>query len=141
MTSSTRAIGIDLGTTYSCLAIPQSDGTVTVIPNDQGRLTTPSYVSFIDNQVVVGSMAKSQAVANLENTVFDAKRLMGRFYDDPFVQADKAHWPFKVEAVGNRPKIKVSSRRWQYKVDRTKELCVHTGSIRWTRATVCSRAD
>lgn len=108
MAENSCAIGIDLGTTFSCVAVAQTDGTVNVIPNDQGHFTTPSYVSFLQQKIVVGAMAKSQAVFNLENTVFDAKRLIGRPFHDSNVQEDMKYWPFKVEQVGNKPKIKVS---------------------------------
>jgi heat shock protein 1/8 len=100
------AIGIDLGTTYSCVGI-WNNNNVEIIANDQGNRTTPSYVSFGDERLV-GDAAKSQAASNPQNTVFDAKRLIGRKFNDPVSQADMKHWPFKVkEGKGGRPVIEV----------------------------------
>ncbi|KZV30312.1 heat shock cognate 70 kDa protein-like [Dorcoceras hygrometricum] len=91
------AIGIDLGTTYSCVAVWHSrDDRVEIIPNDQGNRTTPSYVSFTETERLVGDAAKNLAAMNPVNTVFDAKRLMGRRFSDPLVQNDMKLWPFKV---------------------------------------------
>jgi len=100
------AIGIDLGTTYSCVGVFQH-GKCEIIANDQGARTTPSYVSFSDTERLIGGAAKSQASKNPTNTVFDAKRLIGRQFSDPAVQSDTKHWPFKVANVDGKPKIEV----------------------------------
>ncbi|CAL1290103.1 unnamed protein product [Larinioides sclopetarius] len=100
------AIGIDLGTTYSCVAVFQH-GCVEIIANDQGNRTTPSYVAFTDTERLIGDAAKSQVAMNPENTIFDAKRLIGRKYDDPKIQQDLKHWPFKIINHGGKPKIRV----------------------------------
>ncbi|KAK7374832.1 hypothetical protein VNO80_08275 [Phaseolus coccineus] len=103
------AIGIDLGTTYSCVAVwQQQHNRVEIIHNDQGNNTTPSCVAFTDHQRLIGDAAKNQAATNPENTIFDAKRLIGRKYSDHLVQKDKMLWPFKVVAgVNNKPMISV----------------------------------
>merc|ERR1712022_49089 len=101
---STPAVGIDLGTTYSCVGIWQNDR-VEIIANDQGNRTTPSYVAFTDTERLIGDAAKNQCAMNPMNTVFDAKRLIGRKFDDPVVQSDCKHWPFKVVSDSNTPKI------------------------------------
>jgi L1 cell adhesion molecule like protein len=104
------AIGIDLGTTYSCVAVWQNDR-IEIIANDQGNRTTPSYVAFSDQERMVGDSAKNQASMNPSNTVFDAKRLIGRRFSEQSTQADIKHFPFNVIAKdGDKPVIEVEFR-------------------------------
>ncbi|KAL3274532.1 hypothetical protein HHI36_015914 [Cryptolaemus montrouzieri] len=100
------AIGIDLGTTYSCVGVWQQ-GKVEIIANDQGNRTTPSYVAFTDSERLIGDAAKNQVAMNPSNSVFDAKRLIGRKFDDSKLQQDMKHWPFKVVNSNGKPKIQV----------------------------------
>uniref|UniRef100_A0A1B0G856 Uncharacterized protein n=1 Tax=Glossina morsitans morsitans TaxID=37546 RepID=A0A1B0G856_GLOMM len=98
------AIGIDLGTTYSCVGVLQN-GKVEIIANDQGNRTTPSYVAFTDTERFIGSIAKNQGVMNPRNTIYDVKRLIGRKYNDSQIQEDIKNWPFKVISEGGKAKI------------------------------------
>ncbi|CAK4034385.1 hsp70 [Lecanosticta acicola] len=100
------AIGIDLGTTYSCVGVFRDDR-IEIIANDQGNRTTPSFVAFTDTERLIGDAAKNQVAMNPANTVFDAKRLIGRKFNDPEVQADMKHFPFKVIDKAGKPVVQV----------------------------------
>ncbi|CAH6419233.1 Heat shock protein 70 [uncultured virus] len=104
------SIGIDLGTTYSCVCVWKDDK-VEVIANDQGNRTTPSYVAFTDTERLIGDAAKNQCAMNSINTVFDAKRLIGRKFFDTTVQANMKYWPFKVvKRESDKPYIQVEHK-------------------------------
>ncbi len=103
------AIGIDAGTTNFCLSVFRNNRSE-IIPNDQGNRTTPSYVAFTDTERLIGDAAKNQATANPKNTVYDAKRLIGRKFSDKIVQDDVKLWPFEVKGDKNdKPLIVVDS--------------------------------
>jgi len=101
-----KVIGIDLGTTYSCVGIYQN-GKVEIIPNDQGIRITPSYVAFTESERLIGDAAKNQVASNPKNTVYDAKRLIGRKYADRTVKADMKLWPFDVVQKEGKPFVQV----------------------------------
>lgn len=101
-----KAIGIDLGTTYSCVGVWVNDR-VEIIANDQGNRTMPSYVAFTETERLIGEGAKSQVASNGPNTVFDAKRLIGKKYDDATVKSDKKHMTFEIKKKGDKPQIYV----------------------------------
>ncbi|KAL7584761.1 hypothetical protein Lser_V15G42860 [Lactuca serriola] len=105
----TPGIGIDLGTTYSCVAV-WKHGHIQIIPNDQGNRTTPSCVAFVNGERLIGDGAKNQVTMNpAANTIFDAKRLIGRRFSDSKVQDDIKLWPFRViQGIADTPKIVVS---------------------------------
>ena len=101
------SVGIDLGTTYSAVAV-YVNGNVEVIANDQGNRTTPSYVAFTDTERLIGDAAKNQISMNPTNTVYDAKRLIGKEFNSPEVQSDIKHFSFKVKNRANKPAIAVN---------------------------------
>ena len=94
------SIGIDLGTTHSCVGVYKKNGLVDIISNEVSSKTTPSYVSFTENERLIGTGAKNQASQNPENTIFDAKRMIGRKFSDKDVQSDIKHFTYKV--VGSK---------------------------------------
>jgi L1 cell adhesion molecule like protein len=109
-TTKSKAIGIDLGTSYSCIAVWRNNP-VEIIPNDQGNRITPSYVAFTDTERLIGDAAINQLAKNPHNTVFDAKRLIGRRFSDQSIQQDMKLWPFKVAPNNkDRPLIVVTHK-------------------------------
>lgn len=101
------AIAVDLGTTY-CAVGYYKNGQVEIITNDQGERTTPSFVSFTDEERLIGTAAKNAAASNPTNTVYDAKRFIGRNFDDPKLQENLSHYSFDIVDRNNKPKIKVN---------------------------------
>jgi len=101
-----KAIGIDLGTTYSCVGVYQN-GKVEIIANDQGNRTTPSYVGFNDVERLIGDAAKNAANQNPQNTIYDAKRLIGREYNDSSLQDDMKSLSYTIVNDNNSPRIQV----------------------------------
>jgi heat shock protein 5 len=116
-----NVIGIDLGTTYSCVGIFKK-GKVEIIANDQGNRVTPSWVAFTENERLIGEAAKNQATLNPENTVFDIKRLIGRRFDDPEVQRDLKLMPYKVINKGGKPYVQVKWKGGEDKVFSPEEI-------------------
>jgi len=106
-------IGIDLGTTYSCVGVFQN-GKVEIIANEQGNRITPSYVAFTDKERLIGDAAKNQVSSNPENTVYDAKRLIGRKYSDRTVKSDMKLWPFEIVDKKTKPHIRVMYKGKQH---------------------------
>ena len=105
------SIGIDLGTTYSCVGV-YKNGKVEIIANDQGNRTTPSYVAFNENERLIGDSAKNQASSNPNNTVYDAKRLIGRNFSDQVVKNDLKNLTYTVKsASGDKPTIHVEYKK------------------------------
>jgi heat shock protein 1/8 len=100
-------IGIDLGTTNSCVAYFNANGEVHIITNDQGNRTTPSYVTYTDEERLVGDASKNMSLENISTTVYDAKRFIGRKFSDEEVQADMKNLPYKIVECGGQPMIKV----------------------------------
>ncbi len=107
MSNKKVAIGIDLGTTYSCVSV-YKNGKVEVISNSIGERTTPSYISFNETERLIGAAAKSAASSNPANTLYDIKRIIGRNYDDPLIQDDLKSFPFRVVNKNNKPYIQVT---------------------------------
>ena len=119
------AVGIDLGTTYSCVGVFRDDR-IEIIANDQGNRTTPSFVAFTDTERLIGDAAKNQVAMNPHNTVFDAKRLIGRKFSDAEVQSDIKHFPFTVFDKASKPYIRV-----QYRGEDKEFVSIHRLTRQW----------
>lgn len=105
--SDNLSIGIDLGTTFSCVAV-WINNKIEIIINEQGNRTTPSYVAFTNNECLIGDTAKYQVTSNPTNTLFDAKRLIGRDFHDPTIQEEINNWPFKIANIDGKPHFQVN---------------------------------
>ncbi|KAJ4907349.1 Mediator of RNA polymerase II transcription subunit 37f [Raphanus sativus] len=114
-------IGIDLGTTYSCVGV-YKNGHVEIIANDQGNRITPSWVGFTDNERLIGEAAKNQAAVNPERTVFDVKRLIGRKFEDKEVQKDRKLVPYQIVNKDGKPYIQVKIKDGETKVFSPEEV-------------------
>jgi len=121
MSQKNECIGIDLGTTYSCVGY-YTNGNVEIIANGQGNRTTPSYVSFTDNERFIGDPAKNQCSRNPKNTIYDAKRLIGRNFSDSNVQQDMKQWPFKVRKGPDDKPLIVATHSGEEKEFRPEEI-------------------
>ncbi|KAM7469668.1 hypothetical protein LguiA_007851 [Lonicera macranthoides] len=119
--SNSTVIGIDLGTTYSCVGVYRN-GRVEIIANDQGNRITPSWVAFTDTERLIGEAAKNQAALNAERTIFDVKRLIGRRFDDPEVQRDMKMLPYKIVDKEGKPYIEVKIKDGEVKVFSPEEI-------------------
>src|SRR5690349_6010083 len=104
-------IGIDLGTTYSCMAVWKDSG-VEILTNEQGNRTTPSCVSFLNGEMLVGDLAKNLMITNSKNTIFESKRLIGKSFDDPVVQNDLMYWPYKIININNKPLFEIDDKNY-----------------------------
>jgi heat shock protein 5 len=114
-------IGIDLGTTYSCVGVYRN-GHVDIVANDQGNRITPSWVAFTDDERLVGEAAKNQAPLNPQRTIFDIKRLIGRRFDDEEVQRDVKYLPYKVVNKGGKPYVEVPMKGGERKTFSPEEI-------------------
>lgn len=122
----TLSIGIDLGTTFSCVGV-YKNGKVEIIANDQGNRTTPSFVSFTSEERLIGEASKSSAAGNPKNTVYDAKRLIGRNFNDQTVQDEMKHLSYSVINKNSKPAIEVEYRneRKQFTPEEISSMILH----------------
>ncbi len=122
----TLSIGIDLGTTYSCVGV-YKNGKVEIIANDQGNRTTPSFVSFTSEERLIGEASKSSASGNPKNTVYDAKRLIGRNFNDTIVQDEMKYLSYSVVNKNSKPVIEVDYRneRKQFTPEEISSMILH----------------